>query len=131
MTFEFRLPDNLPDGEYALTVADASARERVDAIRNPGGEQVFDYPSLVRALKRNYPRNKVFLTLQDNDTGAAVRGAEMPKLPGSVIGAIETSTDTPYYAPVRGNLLVDADVTTEFEVGGDESVTLRVTREKN
>ena len=131
MSFDFRLPTNLPNGEYTLTVGDASTRSRVDAARNPGGERVFDYASLVRALERNYPRNKVFLTLQDNDTGAAVRGAEMPKLPGSVIGTIESATDSPYYSPVRGNLLVDADVATQFEVGGDESVTIRVTRDKN
>jgi hypothetical protein len=131
MAFEFPLPGNLPDNDYALSISDAATRMATESSRNPGAERIIDYASLVRALKRNFPANKVFLTVQDRDTGAAVRGEEMPKLPGSVIGTLESSTNSPYYAPVRGNLLVDADVATEYEVGGAESLAVRVTRGKN
>ncbi|MGI8908613.1 MAG: SpoIVB peptidase S55 domain-containing protein [Candidatus Sumerlaeaceae bacterium] len=129
MQYSFRLPDNLADGEYDLLVTDAGQRESIEGRRNPGGDRVFDYESLVRLLGRNFPRNKVYVTLQDEDTGAAVRGSEMPKLPSSIINTIEATVERRYYSSVRGNFLVDADVVTNYEISGRIPLTVKVVRQ--
>ncbi len=128
LQYEFRLPANLPDGEYSLGITDSSGRTSVDMQRNPGGEKVFDFDSLMRLVRRNYPRNKVYVTLRDSDTGATVRGSEMPKLPGSVIGTLSQTVDSPDYAAVNGNFLVDADIVTGYEIEGGQGLTVRVSR---
>jgi hypothetical protein len=101
----------------------------LEARRNPGGDRVFDYESLVRLMKRNFPENKVYVTLQDQDTGAALRGSEMPKLPTSIISTLRDTVEQRYYASVRGNLLVDGDVATNYEIGGRVPLTVKVVRQ--
>lgn len=131
MDFTFKLPQNLPDGTYQLNVTDGPQREMIEARRNPGGSNIYDFPSLVSVLSRNFPQNRVYITMVDEDTGAAVRGAEMPKLPSSIIGTIQETVESRYYAPVRGNLLVDSDMITNYEVTGRLSTTIKVMRQPN
>lgn len=131
ITFSVALPEDLPDGDYQLTVCDSMGRQGLDNARDPGGERIRDYPGLVRMLTRNYPRNRIYVALQDRDTGASVNGRELPRLPGSVISTLESSTDQTRYSPVRGNFLADADVRTEYEVSGNQSAQVRVSRKKN
>ena len=45
-----------------------------------------------------------------------------------VVQVLRDGTEQPYYADVRGNFLVDADVATEYEVRGEQAMTLRVKR---
>jgi hypothetical protein len=128
MSHTFRLPDNISEGDYELTVCDANVRARIEASRNPGGERVIDYESLLRVIQRNFPRNKVYVTLQDRDTGVAVKGSELPKLPSSIIETIRSTTEAPYVSSVSGNMLLDVDYATNFEVSGIQRESVRVTR---
>ena len=131
MKHSFRLPDSLQDGDYPLVISDSDYRQMTEASRNPGGERVDDYDSLVALLKRNFPRNKIYVTLMDKDTGVSVRGAEMPKLPDSVITTLETTTEPRFYAPVRGNFIVDADLVTAYDLSGGANLTVMVQRKQN
>lgn len=126
--FSFRLPENLADGTYELAVGDSKTRTSVDASRNPGGERIYDYEALVGLIRRHYPRNKVYVTLADQDTGVAVRGEELPKLPASIIGTFQDTVEPVHLAPVKGNLLVDADVVTPYDVKGSVKTTITVRR---
>ncbi|MBX7245650.1 MAG: hypothetical protein K1X53_09120 [Candidatus Sumerlaeaceae bacterium] len=128
MKYSFQLPGDLPDGDFTLMVGDAYRRESLDMMRNPGGARIWDYASLVDYLKRNYPRNKIYITLEDRDSGVAVRGKELPKLPGSVIDTINATADRTEVAPLSGNVLVDADIVTESEISGSQSLTVKVAR---
>lgn len=124
----FVLPDNIPDGEYRVTVCDAGYRSSLESSRNPGGEQVLDFESLLRVMRRNYPRNKVYVVMQDRDTGVSVRGSELPKLPASIIETINSTVEEPYVAPVGGNVLLDAEYATNYEIRGSQRMELRVRR---
>lgn len=128
MRHTFAIPANLPDGSYAVEVGDGPSRLASEVSRNPGGSRILDYEGLRRVVSRNFPRNKVYITLMDRDTGAAVHGQEMPRLPGSVVQVLRDGTEQPYYADVQGNYLVDADVPTEYEVRGSRTVPLRVSK---
>lgn len=128
LNYSFRLPENIAEGRYDLSISDAGSRASIDRRRNPGGEQVFNYETLLNKLRKNFPRNKVYLTLQDSDTGVAVKGNELPKLPGSIIDTIQSTVEDPYFAPVRGNFLVDSEVATNYEVSGNQTLTLYVSK---
>jgi len=126
--FTFTVPPSLLDGDYVLTVCDARHRDALEDARNPSRNSIFDYASLVREIRRNYPSNRVYLVLEDEDTGVAVRGNEMPKLPGSIINTIQGTVNGRYFAPLRGNILVDADTITHYQVSGQVKLKLKVRR---
>ena len=128
MSHTFRLPDNIADGEYEVVICDSSSRSMLESSRNPGGDRVVDFESLLRVIRRNFPANKVYAAMQDQDTGVAVHGSELPKLPSSVIETIRSTSEPAYVAPVEGNLIMDADFATAYEIQGSESVTVVVNR---
>lgn len=130
VNYSFKLPDQLPEGSYDLSISDGSARASIDYMRDPGSERVFNYESLVSMLKRNYPKNKIYLTVRDRDTGVSVRGNEMPKLPASVINTIQSSVVSQDFAQVAGNFILDADIATSYQVSGNVSLTLTVARKE-
>lgn len=126
MKHEIRLPANIPEGDYELAVCDGASRASIESSRNPGGNDIHNYANLVDYLRRNYPRNKVYVTLQDRDTGVSVRGQELSKLPASVIDTIQDTIESRYVSPVRGNILADAELVTGHEIGGSQSLAVRV-----
>lgn len=128
MSYSFAVPAELPDGEYDLVVSGATARQKLETRRHPGGQKVHNFNDLVRLVQQNYADNRVYVSLVDKDTGVSVQGSEMPKLPGSVINLIQGTVNEEYFAPVRGNFIVDADVVTAFEIGGEVTVKLKVER---
>ena len=129
MTYSFKVPEVLPDGEYEIVIGDAGSRQGLESKRHPGGQKVHDFDDLVRTIQQNYADNRIYLSLVDKDTGVAVQGSEMPKLPGSVINLIQGTVDGEYFSPVRGNFVVDADVVTDYEVSGQVSAKLKVERD--
>lgn len=128
LSYTFSVPGDLPDGEYDLVVMDAAQRQDVEKKRNPGAVKVRDYRDLVRRLQENYPANRIYIALVDQDTGVSVVGNEMPRLPASVINLIEGTVDSEYFSPVRGNYVIDADMVTNYEVTGQSKTKLTVER---
>lgn len=131
MSHVFRLPENLADGEYELSIGDANSRAMLESRRNPGGDRVVDLDSLLRFVGRNFPANKVYVVLQDRDTGVAVHGSELPKLPSSVMETIRSTSESPYVASVQGNIIMDAEFATAYEVQGTERLLVKVARRDN
>lgn len=127
-SYTFRLPDNIQEGDYDVCVSDGQARADIDMMRNPGGEKVFDFPSLLAQIRRNYPRNKTYITMRDSDTGLSVRGEQLPKLPASIIDTIQGTAEKTYVAPMTGNFIADADIITEYEISGSQRLILRISK---
>lgn len=128
MTYDVALPPDLPDGDYELVLTDAAGRESLDTQRNPASTQIRDYPSLVERVQRSYPRNRIYVVLLDNDTGVAIRGQELSRLPSSVIATLESTTEAGHYASVRGNVIFDQRIPTAYEITGNNRLTLKVRR---
>lgn len=131
MSYSFTLPSNTPEGDYSVTVSDAGSRESQETMLNPGGSKIQSFETLLKSIRRNFPSNMFYVTVQDRDTGVAVHGSELPKLPGSVISTIQGTVDEQYFAPVRGNFVVDADIVSNYEISGSDSVPLRVMWKNN
>lgn len=128
--YAFTLPENMNEGEYDLRISDGHSRESLERSRNPGGDNVISYETLLETILRNYPKNKLYFAVQDEDTGVSVRGRELPKLPSSIIRTIEATGENAFVESVKGNIIVDAEVVTAFEVSGTKTLTVEVTRDK-
>lgn len=125
---EISLSPELPDGDYQLMVGDADARMTVEATRNPAALQIRDYESLVRVLRRSFPKNHLYLTFEDKGSGSAIRGQELPRLPSSVITTLEQSTAPPHYETIAGNILVERGIPTRYEITGMQQLVVKVRR---
>lgn len=128
LKYSFAVPEGLPDGDYNIVVMDADTRQDMESKRNPGGKKLNDYNDIVRLIKQNYPSNRVYVALVDQDTGVSISGKEMPRLPGSVINLLQTTVDSEYFEPVRGNFVVDADLPTTYEISGEAKTQLTIER---
>jgi hypothetical protein len=128
LNYSFTVPDYLPDGDYTIVVMDANSRNDLETKRNPGGRNLNDYEDLVHIIQRNFPQNRVYIALVDQDTGVSVNGKEMPRLPGSIINAIQETVDSEYFEPVRGNFVIDADLATSYEISGQVKAKLTIKR---
>jgi hypothetical protein len=123
---ELQLPAHLPDGTYNLVVANSTSRAALDYERNPAKRQPTDYPSLVERVRQSFPRNNLYLTLLDSDTGASVRGQELSRLPVSIIATLESSTEEAHYATVRGNVVLEKRLRTNYELMGEQRLAIKV-----
>lgn len=128
MSYAFNVPAELPDGEYDMIISDAGLRQALEEKRNPGGDKMLNFDDVLDEVRENFAENRIYISLVDQDTGVSVSGSEMPKLPGSVINLIQDTVDGEYFAPVRGNFVVDADVATTYEVSGTAGTKLKVER---
>lgn len=123
---EIGLPPDLPEGTYELAVADAAARDALDYLRNPAKREIRDFASLIARVKQSFPRNRLYVVLLDSDTGSAVRGQELSRLPSSIISTLESSTEPTHYASVRGNFIVEQRLETHYEIAGQIRLSVKV-----
>ena len=128
MTYEFTLPADLPNGEYDIVIGDNISRRGIEQRRNPETGRMRSYQDILRVLKQSYAANRIYISMVDKDTGLAVQGSEMPKLPASVIGIIQDTVHPSYVSSVRGNYLLDTDIPTSYEVSGQTQVSIKVER---
>jgi hypothetical protein len=100
-SYEFKLPDDLPDGEYSLTVG--SGTDHLASLRTekPHLFSAETLPEVLAVLNRMgaHPENRLYVRLGLNRGGLAVNHMEMPDLPSFrrvIMEASEHSNITPY-----------------------------------
>ncbi len=124
-----KLPADLPEGRYTITVCDDlfNARQQLrdhPLLNSPETiEQVFAALKVQTAAKRT----NVVVRLPLKDTGVAVNGKALPDLPGSMVQILgsgrRTGTQTMSAALVSRQA-------TDWVLSGSESVRITVTKNK-
>jgi hypothetical protein len=124
-----KLPPDLPEGHYTLTVTDefSSARQAVrdnPTLSSPQNvEQVLEAVQVQTAARRT----NLVLRLPLGATGVAVEGKALPDLPASMVqilsGARRTGSQTMQSALVSKQA-------TEWVIQGSETVRIHVTRNR-
>jgi hypothetical protein len=127
----FTLPENLADGTYGLMVGDSNGRQALDMQLNPGLMRITKYENLVRLVRRNFAENRLYLTLTDRDAGASVDGVNLERLPASVLSTLAGTALAGDFAPIQGNLIVDKDEITPYELSGVHTTAIVVSRKRN
>jgi hypothetical protein len=126
-SYELKLPMDLPDGEYQLTVGSSTAHLMTLRSEKP---HLFDVDSLGEMLRTfnmmaSFPDNRIYLHLTLPNKGLAVKDAEMPELPSfrrQILLAAGTGDVTSYTES-----LVTAHETS-FVVDGQASLRVKVSR---
>jgi len=125
--YSIKLPADLPDGAYSLTLG--SARTHLAALRTekPHLFSVETLPETLEALNliASVPQNRVYLRLQVPRTGLAVRRLEMPQLPSfqAKVYADAGRSDVQLFTDPQ---VVEFD--TDFVVQGEKTFSIRVDR---
>jgi len=126
-SYDVKLPDDLPNGEYSLMACSASGHLRALSLEKPHWFRAENLPQMLEAFNRiaSYPENRLYLRLALNRGGLAVNRVEMPELP-SFKRAIFTASEHSHITPFSEVLLEQYE--TDFAVSGSKSLTIQVNR---
>jgi hypothetical protein len=125
--YSIKLPEDLPDGDYTLTIGSSSTHARALQIEKPHWFRAESLPEILEAMNRvaDLPDNRVYVRLSLPTGGLAVNRLEMPELPSfrrEIMSASKRSAVREF---------TDAMFThheTEFAVNGETSFKITVDR---
>lgn len=108
----FKLPDDLEEGDYPLTLSGADTYAMMKIMSRPHllvTENIDDLANFMQEMM-SYKTDAIYATLQLTEMGVAVGRAEMPQLPSSRAALLSspTTTDTVIY-PLLIDQIYDAD----------------------
>ncbi|HSW44743.1 MAG TPA: hypothetical protein VLM89_04145 [Phycisphaerae bacterium] len=128
-TYDLTIPQDLPDGEYALTVG--SADTQLEALRQekPHKLRAENLPDLLDMLNyvTSFPQNRLYMRLEVPKGGMAVGRLEMPELP-SFRQKILMDSRRPDIVAYTEALVVEQEA--DFTVNGSLSTAIKVSRKK-
>jgi hypothetical protein len=120
------LPDDLPDGRYAVRVSDG-AQAFADEIGR--AEERWAYPGLRvlrEALALRRPPTTLVAVLYGPSRGAVVQGVEWEQLPGSVRAVLGRSRGAAPAGEVKAAPLARAELPLDLVLGGGEILPLQL-----
>ena len=126
-TMSLALPEHLPDGAYTLNLYDAASRQRLESTRAPGRSRIQTLDQLIARVREHYPRNRMYLTLEQVATGLTLKGEEFEQLPPSMIGALAASSRE-LVEPIQVNILAETFRSWHWQVTGSVRANIRVSR---
>jgi hypothetical protein len=128
--FELTLPADLPDGEYPLTVGDASFATRQQRAEQPQDFAPHNVPELFAALQKNVEMrgDRMYLHLPLPGDGLALGVQKLPALPGGKARTLQQA-NLPDTREIKASLLLDKNI--DYVLSGQASATVTVQRETN
>ncbi len=84
LTVPVVIPETYPEGSYTLTLCGGDAALQAAAAENPGRFRARDLESLVRLLREERPRDRLYVRLERPGQGLTIEGRELPNLPDSM-----------------------------------------------
>jgi hypothetical protein len=126
-SYDLKLPNDLPDGEYTLVACSASGHLESLRLEKPHWFRVKSLSQMLEAFNRvgSYPENRLYLRLALNRGGLAVDHVEMPDMP-SFKREIITASERSDVAPFSEALV--KQIETDFAVSGVQSLKIQVNR---
>jgi hypothetical protein len=103
-TIEFKLPDDLPPGQYALTICDADSDLRIDAGERPHLYQARNLADILEILGRPNRHTRLVCRLSSNRRGVALGSRAFTAVPDSVLSILggQSRTDVAgFVEPLR------------------------------
>ena len=122
-TVELKLPDDFPPGNATVTVCDAATSSRSDRSDAPHRWTPRNVKGLIEVLRDQPSNRRLYIRMQLPDRGVAYKGKELPSLPPSMLGVIQSPKLTGLTA-VRSS--IKAFVETSHVVQGSHSLPLLV-----
>jgi hypothetical protein len=129
LTARLRLPDDLPEGDYAVTATDELSAAKLALRDDPNLNNPQDVEQVLRAvrLQTDAKRTRLALRLPLGPSGVAVGGKSLPDLPAGALQILGTGRRTGAL-PISAALTSSAD--TEWVLQGSETAKFTVVRHK-
>ena len=122
---EIKVPDDIEEGDYPLTISDAATYTRIKMMSRPHRTLTRSIDDLVYLLEQlsSIPVDQMYATIQVPEGGLAVGKTEMPTLPSSRAAILMSPTRTDIMAfPGLIEQTFDADAVIEGAVSFNLSV---------
>lgn len=121
------IPPGLPTGTVQLLVGDGTTMTGMELKRSPSGIPM-DLKTVIRELNKLRRNDRLYVRVLSNQPGVVIRGEEMPSLPPSMIGLLDTDR-----ASSRNVTSMGSSAVAEYEfpqskyvIQGQQSLTLTV-----
>jgi hypothetical protein len=122
-----KLPVDLPEGNYSVSICDDISNARALIRENPLLSAPQDFPQLLEAvqIQLNAKRTHLIMRVATGPNGVASNGKALPNLPGSMVTILGNSKRTGMQT-VSGSIV--SRQPTEWVVQGGETVKFTVTK---
>ena len=121
------IPPGLSAGTVQLLVGDGTTMTGMELKRSPSGIPM-DLTTVIRELNKLRRNDRLYVRVLSNQPGVVIRGEEMPSLPPSMIGLLDTDR-----ASSRNVTSIGSSAVAEYEfpqskyvIQGQQSLTLTV-----
>jgi hypothetical protein len=121
------IPPGLSAGTVQLLVGDGTTMTGMELKRSPSGIPM-DLTTVIRELNKLRRNDRLYVRVLSNQPGVVIRGEEMPSLPPSMIGLLDTDR-----ASSRNVTSMGSSAVAEYEfppskyvIQGQQSLTLTV-----
>ena len=121
------IPTGLPAGTVQLLVGDGTTMTGMELKRSPSGIPM-DLATVIRELNKLRRNDRLYVRVLSNQPGVVIRGEEMPSLPPSMIGLLDTDR-----ASSRNVTSMGSSAVAEYEfpqskyvIQGQQSLTLTI-----
>jgi hypothetical protein len=121
------IPPGLPAGTVQLLVGDGTTMTGMELKRSPSGVPM-DLKTVIRELNKLRRNDRLYVRVLSSQRGAVIRGEEMPSLPPSMIGLLDTDRASSGNVTSMGNSAVaEYELPqSKYVIQGQQSLTLTV-----
>ncbi len=127
-TSQFVVPSGWAGKRLRVTAAGVGAMLEWDRDRAPGKWSPQNLDDLLRMVSTLPPSGSLLLRVSSAETGAVVRGRELPGLPGSLLAAGRESGDAASIRPANGTVLEERTLDTPWDITGREAAEVEIAR---
>jgi len=86
--YKLRLPEDVPEGTLSVMVCDSQTDVRMESREMPHRFRPEDVAGVLDFFRRSRPDTDLVFRLSSSSSGVAVKGQELPELPGSVVSVL-------------------------------------------
>lgn len=127
-TFEFRVPEGVPEGPLTLLVGDAQSIAREEQSFIQGAFQPRDLGHLVRLLNSQRRGDRLYLQASLPGEGVFVNGEILPSLPPSVLEMLTSRRTRGDVVRVQRTVVAEQVHPVDYVISGSHRIELTVRR---
>ena len=121
-----KIPKDTPIGALMVTVGDGFSLQFTSAAMKFVPKNLADLIETINKMKRN---DRLYVQTHRVTKGAIIGSSEMPNLPPSVLGTLNTSRTTGSYQPTVQTILTEKEIApAEFLISGRRSISIEVVK---
>tara|TARA_B100001123_G_scaffold244838_2_gene273758 strand:- start:6013 stop:7767 length:1755 start_codon:yes stop_codon:yes gene_type:complete len=122
-----RVPITIPlsaSGTLSLTISDAKTLSGRELLPDFPDQRQTSLNGIIRRFNKTRRNDSLFIQLVSNEAGMLLNGTTMPSLPPSVLGIIESSSETNGADRIQQAILKEWEVGTSFPITGSRSIPI-------